>query len=220
MIEGRIGVAGLEEIRHRLGDLEGKAPSVLARAINRTTANIKKNMAQQASARYHVTNTDARKTIKASQANRSSLGALVASRGSPISLAKFKVSPNRPVQYSRGRPSPKVYKAEVRKGQGKDPLDGNPKSFIAVMKNGHKGVFTRTGRTDGLTRRERNTMTYNSRSRANRNSSHEDIIRENYGPSVPQMIRNEESMAFIQEDARSTLEKRLDAEISNILRKG
>ena len=43
MIETRIEVDSIEEVRKRLGSLSNKAPSVIANAINRTTTNIKKN---------------------------------------------------------------------------------------------------------------------------------------------------------------------------------
>lgn len=221
MTEGRIEVAGIQEMRRQLVKLKNRAPSALSNAINRTTTNIKKNMAQQAAARYYITSTRVKDTVNERKANRNDLKGMVVSKGTPISLAKFKVSPNRPVQYSRGRPSPRMYKAAVKKGHGTDPLDGNPKSFIAVMKNGHRGVFTRTGKweTEHEASKTR-TREFKRKAREKAHTGHNEIIQEKYGPSVPQMIRNEESMAFIRKDARSTMEKRLDAEIANILRKG
>ena len=75
------------------------------------------------------------------------------------------------------------------------PLGGDPKSFIAIMKSGHKGVFTRT-------------------------SGRSLPIKQLYGPSVPQMIKNEKIMKAINDDANETLQKRIDAEIANLLRKG
>ena len=217
MIDTRIEADGIEEIKARLGDLERQAPSVLARAINRTTTNIKKNMAQQAASRYRVKSTDVKETINISKATRSKLGGVVISKGSPIALSKFMVNPDRPVIYSGGKPSPRVYEASVKKAGRMKKLDGDPKAFIAIMKSGHKGVFERTGKwTTNDTRAQTRTREYR-KGRQKAYSRHNEIIRQRYGPSVPQMIKNEESMAKIQEEARSTLQKRIDAEIAHIL---
>ena len=90
---------------------------------------------------------------------------------------------------------PKVYRAGVERAGGVKPLDGDPKAFIAIMKSGHKGVFEREG-DESLP------------------------IKQLYGPSVPQMIKNEEIMKKINDEANETLQKRIEAEINNILRKG
>lgn len=195
MIETRIQVDNIEEVKQRLGNLSHKAPSVLANAINRTTTNIKKTMAQQTAKRYNIANGEVKKTISISKATRARLEGATISKASPIALAKFKVSPNRTVSYANSKPSPKVYKVSVEKGPASKRLDADPKAFIAVMKSGHQGLFRRLT-DDSLP------------------------IKQLYGPSVPQMIKNDESMKNIQEEAQSTLRKRIDAEIENILRKG
>ena len=221
MIETRIQVDNIEEVKQRLGNLSHKAPSVLANAINRTTTNIKKTMAQQTAKRYNIANGEVKKTISISKATRARLEGATISKASPIALAKFKVSPNRPVSYPNGKPSPKVYKASVEKGPASKPLDGNPKAFIAVMKNGHQGVFTRTGKwSSESSSAYKSTREYNRGRGEKAHSSHNEVIRQLFGPSVPQMIKNDESMKNIQEEAQSTLRKRIDAEIENILRKG
>lgn len=218
MIETKIEADGIEEIRARLGDLQYKAPSVLARAINRTTTNIKKNMAEQAASRYRVKNTDVKATIDMSNATGSKPEGRVISKGAVIALSKFKVTPNRPVTYPRGKPSPRVYAASVKKGGVLRKLDGDPKAFIAVMKSGHKGVYERTGKWETTNDRAKTrTREYNRKGKQKAHSRHNEIIRQRYGPSVPQMIQNKESMAHIQEEARSTLQKRIDAEIAHIL---
>ena len=196
MIEARIEVEGsIEEVQKRLGNLSHKAPSVIANAINRTTTNIKKTMAQETTQRYNITSGEVKKTITVNRATRANPQGAVISKASPIALSKFKVSPNRKVTYSKGKPSPKVYKVSVEKGPASKPLDVDPKAFIAVMKSGHQGLFRR--KTDSSL-----------------------PIKQLFGPSVPQMIKNDGSMERIQAEAESTLQKRIDAEIENILRRG
>lgn len=195
MIVQKIEVTGIEDVEKRLGNLKSKAPLVVARAINRATTNVKKNMAKETSGKYFVSSGDVKKTITVTKATKSNLKAAVISNGTGIALSKFKVSPGTPVRYRGKNRSPKVYKAGVEKAGGVKPLDGDPKSFITIMKSGHKGVFTRT-------------------------SGRSLPIKQLYGPSVPQMIKNEKIMKAINDDANETLQKRIDAEIANLLRKG
>lgn len=218
MIETRIDIGNIEKIQQRLGSFSNKTPSVLANAINRTITNINKTAAEQVTQNYNTTKKAVQKTLKHKRATKTNLVGTVTSKAPVIALAKFKVSPNRPVSYKSGRPSPKVYKAAVKKGAASKPLEGNPKAFVAIMKNGHKGVFERTGRFEGAKGSEKRTRIYNSKS--HRCTKHNEIIKELFGPSIPHMIKNEKSMAYIQEEANSTLQKRIDAEINNILRKG
>lgn len=195
MIYSEIKVANVDEIEKRLGNFKSKAPLVLSRAINRSIQNVKKNMGKETSQRYYISSSDVKKTVRVVKATKGSLKAAAISSGEGIALSKFKVSPNTPVRYRGASRSPKVYRAGVKKSGGVKPLDGNPKSFVAVMKSGHTGVFTRkTG--DSLP------------------------IRQLFGPSVPQIVKNEDIMSKINTEASETLQKRIDAEINNILRKG
>jgi hypothetical protein len=219
MIEAKIKVGNVEVTKQHLRTLERKTPNVLANAINRTTTNIKKTMAQQTASRYYIKSGDVRKTISIRRASRSTLNGAAVSRSSPISLAKFKVSPNRPVSYSGGKASPKAYKAAVKKGEPLKALDTDPKAFIATVKAGdekeHMGLFVRkTGeeRDKAIDERKKG---FDKRYKGKRSP-----IKQLYGPTAPSMINNDDSIEIIQNEAKSTLQKRIDAEIANILRKG
>lgn len=199
MIIQKVEVTGIEDVERRLGNLKAKAPAVVARAINRAVTNAKKNMAKETSDKYFISSGNVRSTIRTTKASQSRLEAAAISSGAGIALSKFKVNPGTTVKQKgkkvRSR-SPKVYKAGVEKAGGVKPLDGNPKAFIAVMRrSGHVGVFERES-GDSLP------------------------IKQLYGPSVPQMIKNEEIMKKINDEANKTLQKRIDAEIANLLRKG
>ena len=130
-------------------------------------------------------------------AGKGRLFGAVISRGSPIALSKFKVSPKREVKHmKKGNYSPKVYKSGVEKSGGLKPLSGNPKAFLGIMRStGHVGVMVRK-------------------------SDKRFPIKLLYGPSVPQMAKNEEIMEKLNRQAGETLEKRINAEVANILRKG
>ena len=165
MIISEIRVSGIEDIERRLGNMKKNAPLVLSRAINRAVSNVKKNMGKETSS--------LKKTVNITKATKSKLKAAAISQGSGIALSKFKVNPGTPGKYRGTSRSPKVYRAGVKKSGGVKPLDGNPKSFIAVMKSGHVGVFSRLG-GEGLP------------------------IKQLYGPSVPQMVKNENIMEKIK----------------------
>jgi hypothetical protein len=194
LIVSEVKVTGIEDVEKRLGNMKAKAPLVVSRAINRAISNVKKNMGKETSSNYYISSGEVKKTVKVVKASKSSLKAAAISSGSGIALSKFKVNPGTPVRYRGKSRSPSVYKAGVKKS-GVKALDGNPKAFIAIMKSGHKGVFEREGR-ESLP------------------------LKQLYGPSVPQMVKNDDVMKIINKDANETLQKRINVEINNVLRKG
>lgn len=195
MIYSEIKITGIEDVEKRLGNMQKEASLVVSRAINRAISNVKKNVGKETAARYFISSSDVKKTINVTKASKSSLKAAAISQGNGIALSKFKVTPGTPVRYREKVRYPKVYKAGVLKAGGVKPLDGDPKAFIAIMKSGHKGVFSRTTRKSFP-------------------------IKQLYGPSVPQMVKNEDIMKIINKEANDTLQKRINAEVNNILRKG
>lgn len=79
--------------------------------------------------------------------------------------------------------------ARVKRGSG-GPIKH---AFVARMNSGHIGVFTRAGKQ-------------------------RIPINENYGPSIPEMLNSESVSAWVEQKATETLDKRLDHEISRILK--
>ena len=204
MIYSEIKVTSVEEVQKRLGNFKSKTPLVLSRAINRAIQNVKKNMGKETADRYYISSSDVKDSIEIVNASKGRLKALAISGGDGIALSKFKISPKRQVKRTKkGGYSPRVYKAAVKKSGGLKPLDGEPKAFIAIIKNSrkkegakdHTGVWTRK-------------------------SGKRFPIKQLYGPSIPQMIKNEDIMSKVNKEASETLQKRIDAEINNILRKG
>ena len=120
---------------------------------------------------------------------------------SKSSLSGAVVSSGSPIALSKFKVSPNRGVKRTKKGFSPGVYSagveksGDPKAFIADMKSGHTGVW-------------------------NRVSSKRLPIKQLYGPSVPQMAKNEEIMVKINKEAGETLEKRINAEVNNILRKG
>ena len=195
MIYSEIKVTGVKELEKKLGNLKSKAPLVLARAINRAAQKAKTETKREVAAKYFISQGDVLKTVTLSKASTAKLSAELKSKGGPIALSKFKVSPNRGVKRTKRGYSPSVYKAGVEKAGGMKPLSGNPKAFLASMGSGHSGVMTRK-------------------------SARRLPIKQLYGPAVPSMIKNDGVLGNIQDAASEMLERRIDAEVNNILQGG
>ena len=195
MIYQEIKVTGVEEIEKKLGNLKSKAPTVVCRAINRAAQKARTETKREVANKYFISQGDVLKTIRLTKASTANLSAQLTSKGGPIALSKFKVSPKRGVNRTKRGYSPSVYKAGVEKSGGMKPLSGSPKAFIAGFSSGHSGVMTRI-------------------------SARRLPLKQLYGPAVPSMIKNDEVIERIQKEATETLEKRIDAEINNILQRG
>lgn len=195
MIYQEIKVTGVEEIEKKLGNLKSKAPTVVCRAINRAAQKARTETKREVANKYFISQGDVLKTIRLTKASTANLSAQLTSKGGPIALSKFKVSPKRGVKRTKRGYSPSVYKAGVEKSGGMKPLSGSPKAFIAGFSSGHSGVMTRI-------------------------SARRLPLKQLYGPAVPPMIKNDEVIERIQKEATETLEKRIDAEINNILQRG
>ena len=195
MIYQEIKVTGVEEIEKKLGNLKSKAPTVVCRAINRAAQKARTETKREVANKYFISQGDVLKTIRLTKASTANLSAQLTSKGGPIALSKFKVSHKRGVKRTKRGYSPSVYKAGVEKSGGMKPLSGSPKAFIAGFSSGHSGVITRI-------------------------SARRLPLKQLYGPAVPSVIKNDEVIERIQKEATETLEKRIDAEINNILQRG
>lgn len=196
MIDINVNEEQLHDIKKQLGNLKNKTPIVLYRALNRAAQKARTEMKKEVADKYYITQGNVLKTSRLSKASSGKLSAELISKGAPIALSKFRVSPRHSVSCTkRGKPSPANYKAGIKKAGGLKPLSGEPKAFFTTMKSGHEGVMERV-------------------------SSRRLPLKQLYGPAVPTMIKNEEVMKRIQKEAGETLEKRMQAEINNILEKG
>lgn len=197
MIDVQVDVdqAQLAALEGKLGNLKSKAPTVLYRALNRAAAAAKTEAKRDIAQEYYISQKNAGETMSISKASTAKLSAELRSKGGPIALTKFKYSPKRAVRHTKKGYSPSVYSAGVEQSGGLKPLSGDPKAFIASFKSGHTGLMEREG-------------------------SSRLPIKQLYGPAVPSMMKNERVIGKVQEKAMETLEKRLDAEVNNILQRG
>lgn len=174
----------LEEVRSKLGDMSKKAPNAISSALNRAVTNVASNVSKEVRKEYVIKASDIKSTLTKTRATRTSLQAIVKSRGELVPLDRFKVSP-RTVQPKRKKP----IKVAVKKDGLKETLG----AFVADI-SGIK-VFKRT-----------------SKKRL--------PIDRLFGPSVPQMIGNEEIRKKINREGQDTFNNRLEHEINRILGTG
>lgn len=193
----------LKNVEQRLKGMEGKAPTVMSRAINRAAQNVKSNMAKLSAQRYLIKQKDVKSTITQTKSTKSTLSAQVVSQSqSKIDLYKFKANPKKP----RPQKPPKFYKSQVLKAGSLKKLGGSndrSKAFVAQMASGHIGIF------------ERQLNSQRSSPRTGRKT--DQPIVELMGLAVPTMIGQKDTIEKIKQESEKTLQTRLNHEINRIL---
>ncbi|MGB8452734.1 MAG: phage tail protein [Anaerocolumna sp.] len=193
MIEINIDAPDIAYIKARLGQFSKRAYVVRYRAVNRTLSSTKTDIAKQVNLRYIIKQKTVKDSLKAVKATSRNPTAIIKSKGTPIPLKDFDVSPLKPVKrLKRGGYNPKVYKSRVLRNTS---LKGVPRMFVA------KGQVMQ--RPEGATREENNNI-------------------KNWlklALSVPQMINNEDVYTKIEKNSMQMLKQRLDHEIEYELRR-
>lgn len=139
MIDIDVRCEGAALLIQALTDAPEKAKRAVSMSVNKIARSARTQMAREANKRYFVTVGNARKTISVRKAGGDGLKAELVSRGFPISLAHFKVSPKK-VQH-KGRKNRKI-RARVKRNGGGATLD---RAFIMAIGSGI-GVFERDGK--------------------------------------------------------------------------
>lgn len=181
-----IEIIGKEEVIEKLNKTPNKVRDATRMALNRTITRLRTQMAREAATKYFVKVGDARKTITTRKASNGNLTAEAISRGRPISLIKFKVTP-RSVQH-RGRHNKKVKVRVKRNGTG-STLD---RAFV-IASGGGGFLAERTGKSRYP-------------------------IKKLFGPSVPQMLKNEDTQKALKETSSQNLNKELNRQIARLLK--
>lgn len=188
-----------DEIVERLSEITEKSKLVMMRSMNRVASTVLTSVKKEVSARYFISQKKVAETLHVEKSTTNNLVASVVSQGSKLGLEKFKVSPLRPVKLSKnGKRTPRVYKAAIKKSGGLKPLTGknivgrNNKPFVAIMQNGHTGVFFRE--------------TWEAYP-----------IKSIMGPAVPQLAGKKEIMEVVNKKANETLQKRIEHELSRVM---
>lgn len=132
-----IDVKGLQEGLVKIDALSGETKRATSKAINTAIPKIRNAIVNKTTQDYFISKANVKKTIDVRKAKPSGLSAFIRSKGGPIALTKFRVTPRRPPK-RRGR----TVKAQVMRNGGGGTI---PNAFIARMGSGHIGAMYRKG---------------------------------------------------------------------------
>lgn len=156
-------------------------------SVNRVVQRTRTDTTREAAKDYFVRVGDVRKAIVVKKANMTTLTGYITATGKPLELKQFKVNPMK-VQH-RGRKNRRL-RARVKRNSGGNMLNG---AFVAVLKD-HKeeNIYERVGK-------ERY------------------ILKKLFGPSIPQMIKNEDVIDRISKTAEQRLNDETNRQIERLL---
>jgi hypothetical protein len=187
-----IDEAQLRFVRDSLTHMPNAAKKAIARAVNRAVEGARTDAVKAVCAEYAIRPTDVRKTIRIIRATQDKPEAQIISTGRPVPLVKFKALPKKPPAKGTPVKRRRIVIAGVKFGSAK----AMPHSFVAEMKNGHIGIYSR-------------------KPGAGRNP-----IEQHYGPSSPQMIGNTAVLEYIKRQALGRLDKELRHQVQYLSRGG
>lgn len=188
------------EIKRRLGKLAYKSGSVISRAANRAATTGKVAISKETAKKYDISKSDLNspRVFTLKKATRGNPTARLTYSGNHRNLFlwnnKRAVTPGVQIHWTHGNPNVKHYKARVMKGHRRTPLTGSNAPFIQKTKNnGFVGLF-----------RRKTESTYSR-------------LVGVAAPAVPQIVKNEETLALFTQNAGEMFQKRLEHEISRAL---
>ena len=194
----------LDNITNKLGELKSKRNTVIARAVNRAIAPVRKIVRTETSSYYEVSpmqvekGDDGKKAFNHNRATASKPYATLTYKSPYTNIYKWKgkritVSPRTPHQGSS--PTPKFYKSHAHRGHANEPLDKDKyKPFVQYgNKKKANALFVRKGQARypimGLA-----------------------------GPAMSQGIKQPGVKEKIEVQAMETLAKRIEHEIDALLK--
>lgn len=136
----------LTEIEAVLGMMKDKSKEVLKAAINQTAKDTMRLLPREASEKYCLRQTEARKTLDTKRATTAKLEAVVTSKGRTLELYGSKISPKR---YNPHNRPPDGHTANVKLGNQPGRLVYKPgakdgyRAFVVRYDSGHLSIARR-----------------------------------------------------------------------------
>lgn len=188
MFEVQISNDALARANSALRQMLSESPRAIARAVNRTMDGLRTDAVRETTQKYFVKAKDVRASFTPKKASAGNLMGAMVSRGKRHSLADYKLTPSTP------RPGKKTQLKGAVKQEG--GLKSLGPAFLVKRKGGGYFPFYRVGTGNG-----------------NRNKGIQSLI----SPSMPQIIKNKETVQVMERGAEERFRKRLDHEILQIL---
>lgn len=204
MMDISVNVAYIEHIQNRLGHLQSEAPKVLSKAVNTTAKQARKGLSSEAKQTYTIKVGKFNKNMKTKNATKSKPTAIITSKGKPMALSNFKITPTGPVQNSIEAAKAKVVKANGLKHLvlgGAEKSGKDLKAFVTKFASGHVAIVQRIP---------------GSRMRSN---PHKEALKEFYSTSIPKIIGNEKRVyGKVKPMIKDNLKQNVDNQINRLLR--
>ncbi|WP_081087489.1 phage tail protein [Burkholderia stagnalis] len=170
----------------------GEQQKAVVRALNKTAMQARTAAAQEVrSAGYNIKSSAIKSSFMVQKASRGNLVAVLKSTGRPVALINYSA------RQGKGGVS-------VQVKAGRTVLRH---AFIATMRNGHKGVFERTGKTHKKVMRNGKVVRTGL------------PIKELFGPSIPQSLANDAVQKALMKKIREKFPQILKHELAFIASK-
>lgn len=190
MINLQISNAALGRAVSSLQSLQREFPQAVSRTVNRTMNGMRTDAVRETHKKYFVSAGDVRKSITFRKASAGALMGAMVSRGKRHSLADYQLTPSKP---NPGRKS--TLKGAVKREGGLKSLGP---AFLVKRGSGRYFPFLRIGSGAGSSFKG---------------------IQSLISPSMPQIIKNEETVRAMERGAEERFAKRLEHEIAFMLEK-
>ena len=179
--------AALAHAYNALKHIPGAFPRAVAAASNRALETVRTEAVRETSKRYFVKAGEVRKTFKPKKASANNLYGAMISRGKRKNISKYQITPK---TQQAGRKQ--GFRGAVKQEGGLKPL---PKgTFMLNTPNAGPVLFLRVA---------------SGNSWAN--------ITHVFSPSIPQIVKNDETVEVVEKRAQEVFIKRLDHEVMRLL---
>lgn len=187
MINMQISDDALAKANAALKKILADSPTAVARAVNRTMDGLRTDAVSETHKRYFVKSKDVRASLSFRKASPGNLMGAMVSKGKRHSLADYQLKPSTP------RAGDRVpLKGAVKREGGLKSLGP---AFLVKRKGGRYFPFYRIGGGNG-----------------NRNKGIQSLI----SPSMPQIIKNKETVRAMEEGAEKRFSVRLEHEVMRL----
>lgn len=210
MIDVEISAETADRLSSILAGMENAEEKVLKPALTRALMAGKTESVKRIAETYHIERAEIRAKgfLRVNRASESSNGIIGSFEfaGRSIPLMKFNVNP--PVPQHGETPS-----AAVLKESNPVPFSRKKDTFVAKMKTGHIGIFTRRENVYSGKR-------YTTKKGMVGRNKHNQAIKELLSPSVPQMASREDIVLSVEDRVKEVLDKRIQHELDRLLSSG
>lgn len=200
---------GIERAQRMLAGIPRGADKAIANALNKSARTAVTGVIRGIKENYMIQSPKARKYgTFIRRAKPGNLTARINIKGSVLVLSYFKITPKAPARITPF--------AQVKKGGG----GSLPRAFVAMMSNGHIGVFERMqDGTGGSIKKYMKEHTPRVKRRGTGRTKGRASIRQLFGPSASYMAKNPKIHAAMTLDVQRTFAENLEAQITRLLAK-